>query len=85
MRAKTKTPLALMYRHSKTVSNLEERRPDEILRNNNKLKFKIQTTKLTKVQNSPYFRGVSLWDPFPEEAQRATTKVKFKNLLNKNL
>ena len=74
--------LALMYRHSKTHSNLDIKRPDVILRNNNKVKFKIRTTLLTKVQKSQYYRGVSLWDRLPEEVQRATTKVKFKKFLN---
>ena len=75
--------LALMYRHSKTPSNLDQKRPALVLRNNNKVKFKTKTTLLTKVQKSPYHRGVSLWDHLPEDVQRATTKVKFKNFLKK--
>ena len=75
--------LALMYRHSKTPANLCEERPEIVLRDNNKVKFKIKTTRLTKVQKSPYFRGVTLWDRLPEQIQKATTKVKFKTLLNK--
>ena len=74
--------LALMYRHSKTPHNLHEERPEVVLRNNNKLKFKLKTTKLTKVLKSPYYRGASLSDRLPEEVQRATTKVKFKSLVN---
>ena len=73
--------LALMYRHSKTPTNLLIARPEVFLRNNNKIKFKIKTTKL--VQKSPYFRGVTLWDQLPEDIQRATIKVKFKTLLNR--
>ena len=52
-----KHPLTLMYRHSKTSSNPDETRPEVILKNKNKIKFKIKTTQLTKVQKSPYFRG----------------------------
>ena len=48
------------------------------LRRSNKITFKTKTTKLTKVPNSPYYRGVRLWDRISEETQRATTKVKFK-------
>ena len=66
--------LALMYRHSRSASNLRVKCPDVNLRSNNKLRFKIKTTKLTKVQKSPYYRGVSLWDHLPDEVQRATTK-----------
>ena len=70
--------LAIMYRHSHTHTNLEVRRSDVELRSNLKVKFKIKTTKLTKVQNSPYYRGVTLWDRLPSGVQKATTKVKFK-------
>ena len=56
-------------------------RPDIVLRSNIKIKFRIKTTQLTKVQNSPYYRGVSLWDRLPVDVQRATTKVKFKDFL----
>ena len=62
-------------------------RPKLSLRSNSKikvkLKFKIRTTKLTKVLNSPYYRGVRLWDRLSEETQKATTKFKFKNILTK--
>ena len=75
--------LAVMFRHSKMTDHLDKTRPEFILRNSNKLKFKIKTTQLTKVQNSPYYRGVSLWDHLPEDVQKATTKVKFKNHLAK--
>ena len=76
--------LSVMYRHSRNHNNLVTIRPDVELRSNNKLKFKLKTTQLTKVQNSPYYRGVSLWDRLPTNVQKATTKVKFKGYL-KNL
>ena len=77
--------LAVMYRYSKSKKHLDDVRPEIILRNKNKVRLKIKTTQLTKVQKSPYYRGVSLWDRLPESVQRATTKVKFKTLLNKVL
>ena len=51
--------LAVMYRHSKSKSHLDDVRPEMILRNKNKVRFKTKTTQLTKVQKSPYYRGVS--------------------------
>ena len=72
-----------MFRHSKSNLHLDEDRPEVTLINRNKLKFKIRTTQLTKVQKSPYHRGVSMWDRLPEEVQKATAKVKFKNYVNK--
>ena len=73
--------LVLMYRLSRDESYVESYRPDIELRSNNKIKLKIRTTKLTKVLNSPYHRGVRLWDQLSKESQRATTKVKFKRLI----
>ena len=49
--------------------------------NNSKIKFKTRITKLTKVANSPYYRGVRLWDRLNESTQKATTKVKFNQLI----
>ena len=73
--------LVLMYRLSQEKTYLESYRPGIELRSNRKIKLKIKTTKLTKVMNSPYYRGVRLWDNLSEKAQRATTKVKFKQFL----
>ena len=70
--------LTVMYRHAQDIKNLEPFRPVITLRSHNKIKFKIHKTALTKVQKSPYNRGVSLWDHLPLEVQKATTKVKFK-------
>ena len=73
--------LVLMYRLKADSENLDTHRPGISLRSNNKIKFRNRTTKLTKVLNSPYYRGVRLWDRLSEETQKATTKVKFKKSL----
>ena len=70
--------LAVMYRQSHVNSNLDTRRPEADLRSNLKIRFKNKVTQLTKVQRSPYYRGITLWDRLPVAVQRATTKVKFK-------
>ena len=75
--------LVLMYRLKDDLEYFDTYRPNIGLRNNNKIKFKIKTTKLTKVLDSPYHRGVRLWDHLSEETQRAVTKVKFKQLIRK--
>ena len=69
-----------MYRTSTVDSYLDEDRPLVALRRN-KIKFRTHVTKLTKVMKNPYYRGVSVWDMLNEEGQRATTKVRFKQLL----
>ena len=70
--------LSVMYRQARDHSNLDAHRPEIGLRSNPKIRFKNKITQLTKVQNSPYYRGVTLWDRLPADVQRATTKVKFK-------
>ena len=65
--------LALMYRLREI--------PEVVLRNRNKIKFKISATKLTKVLRSPFYRGSRLWDMLDENVQLATTKVKFKRMI----
>ena len=72
-----------MFRQSHDQNNLDIRRPDVDLRSNPKVRFKNKVTQLTKVQKSPYYRGITLWDRLPVAAQRATTKVKFKRELSR--
>ena len=74
--------LALMYRLSDIESYIDSTRPNIDLRSRNKIKFRTDVTKLTKVMRSPYYRGMTLWDGLTENVQRATTKVKFKRLLS---
>ena len=38
---------------------------DMKLRNNDGVKFKITTTRNHRVYNSPYYRGVYLWERLP--------------------
>ena len=73
--------LALLYRLKDENEPLETHRPDVGLRNNKKIKFKVRTTKATKVLNSSYYRGVRLWDRLSEDTQKARTKVKFKQMI----
>ena len=73
--------LLVMYRHAQDTANLNCSRPGIILRSSSKIKLRDRKTALTKVQKSPYNRGVSLWDRLPADVQRATTKVKFKNMV----
>ena len=73
--------LLIMYRLSHVVEYLDVDRPEIVLGNRNKIKFNSEVTKLTRVMNSPYYRGIKLWDRLAEEVQKATTKVKFKILI----
>ena len=75
LKRRAKHHLSLMYRLKDDKDLLEQYRANIELRNNSKIKFKTRTTKLTKVANSPYYRGVWLWDRLNESTQKATTKV----------
>ena len=72
-----------MYRQAQTESNLDNYRSEINLRNNRKIKSNIPKTSLTKVNKSPLYRGVWLWNGLDRDVQRATTKVKFKTMLKK--
>ena len=62
--------LALMYRMKEILSYINEDRPQVVLRNRNKIKFKISATKLTKVLRSPFYRGSRLWDMLDDNVKR---------------
>ena len=73
--------LALMYRIGGIDSYLELRRPEINLPSWKKIQFSIPVTRLSKVMKSPFYRGATLWDMLTVEVQRATTKVRFKQLI----
>ena len=75
--------LNLMYTESKIPSNIEESRDYMILRSTKKVKMKSDFTKLTKIQRSPYYRGLKLWNSLPENVQKEESKSKFKFKLSK--
>ena len=63
--------LAVMYRHVQKNFNLENQRQIQ-LRIRGKIKFKVPYTTLTKVQNSPFYRGAKQWERLSEGVQKAT-------------
>ena len=81
VKRRKKHHLSVMYRQARIHTNIDIYRPETDLRSNLKVKFRSKVTKLTKVQKSPYYRGITLWDRLPVDVQRATTKVKFKREL----
>ena len=54
------------------------------LRSENKIKFVCPFTRVSKIKNSPFYRGVDLWNTLTVEQHRAENKKKFKNLLKTN-
>ena len=76
--------LCVMYAHSKVKTNLTKPVEGMVLRNSNKVKFYCKKTDFTKVQQSPFYRGMSLWNQLSESTQKLLTKVKFKQNLAKS-
>ena len=59
-----------MFKRSKIDNDLlKGQKPKIELRSKNKVKFKHTFTNKTKVQNSPLYRGIFLWDQVPSEIQ----------------
>ena len=69
----------LMYIESKKSVNIEMHRPKMTLRSSNSVKLTHRFTKLTKIQKSPYYRGLELWDKLPSDIQKLESKIEFKN------
>ena len=82
--------LTFMYNESLNADNLNLRSHNILLRSSNKIKFMEKLTRKTSVQNSPYYRGIALWNCLSESLQKEPTLVKFKNKIkgtyrNKNI
>ena len=67
-----------MYGQSKIDINMVQESCDRILRSTKKVKMKYNFSKLTKLHNSPYYRGVKLWNSLPVDIQVCTVKSEFK-------
>ena len=75
---RNKQLLSFMYVESKNKNNLNMRNINLTLRSDARVKFREIITKKTTVQNSPYFRGIALWNKLPEAIQKLETLSKFK-------
>ena len=71
--------LRLMYIQSKCDANLCAKKNHIQLRSDGKIKMKSGFTRLTKIQRSPYYRGLGLWNALPEHVQKEPNKCKFKS------
>ena len=70
--------LTFMYNESLNTDNLNRRSHNILLRSSNKIKVMEKLTCKTSVQNSPYYRGIALWNCLSESLQKEPL-VKFKN------
>ena len=75
--------LKMMISESKQDTNIDVTRPCMTLRSSNNVKMKHKFTRLSKIQKSPYYRGLSLWGKLPLEMQHIDTKKEFKDRIKK--
>ena len=64
----------IMYTQSKNIENLKATSVERTLRSANKIKMKNDFTNITKVYNSPFYRGTRLWDTLPASLQKEEDK-----------
>ena len=72
-----------MFRLSKFERYIDPTKSRDNLRSHNKIKFLCPFTRVSKIRNSPFYRGVDLWNSLRVEHHRAENKKRFKNLLKK--
>ena len=72
-----------MYDQSKDEIDIVSSNCDRILRSRKKVNMKYAFSNLTKLHNSPFYRGVKLWNDLPSEIQNCQTRTKFKKSLKK--
>ena len=73
----------IVHKTSKDYVNVDNIRPDIDLRSKPKVKLKKKFTSITKVYNSPLYRGIRLWDQLPPSLQKEENNIKFKTELNR--
>ena len=74
--------LSMMY----NISNREDMLcaqlpPQASTRSSSKIKFRHDFTSITRVLNSPLYRGIALWDNLPALSQKTKTKSDFKKYI----
>ena len=72
-----------VHKTSEDKANIDTSRPNIDLRSGPKVKLKNKFTALTKVYNSPLYRGIHLWDQLPAHLQKEENKIKFKSEINR--
>ena len=73
----------IVHQTSKNKVHVENSRPNIDLRSKPNVKLKNKFTSITKVYNSPFYRGIRLWDQLPPELQKEENKITFKTEVNR--
>ena len=76
--------LCLIFALSKDTSNVEPTHENTVVtRGPKKVKLISDFTSITRVHNSPLYRGIAVWDKLSEDIQRSDTKLQFKCAIKK--
>ena len=75
--------MKIIHKHSKCLENIDNVRPKMELRSKNKVKIKNKFTGISRVFNSPLYRGLRIWETLPSDVQKEENKQKFKTEVNK--
>ena len=70
--------LTFIFKYKGEIVKLDPQKPKIELRSKNKVKLKANFTSKVKVQNSPLYRGISLWNQLPEAIQKLELTTHFK-------
>ena len=54
-------------------------------RSSEKVKFRIEFTSNTRMKNSPFFRGIAVWDILPKHVQEIDSKIEFKQVIKSHM
>ena len=73
----------IIHKTTKDIENVDIVRPMMDLRSKPKVKLKSKFTSITKVYNSPLYRGMRLWNKLPADLQKEGNKIKFKTEINR--
>ena len=72
-----------MYKESKIDQNIDKHRPQRVTCSATHVKLKHKFTRIKKIQRSPYYRGLELWDQLPQSLQTEETNLMFKIAIRK--
>ena len=75
--------MKIVHKTSKDKVNIDISRPPRDLRSKPKVKLKNKFTSITKVYNSPLYRGIRLWDQLPPNLQTEENNTRFKTEINR--
>ena len=73
--------LCLVFKYSKKQINLDEHRPDMVLRGRHKVKMKLAFSNKGRVLKSPYYLAVHLWNQLEVDVQMSICKKDFRQKL----